>query len=218
MNDTTKTSIEAPSATSWALCEDHVAPSEALQQARDEATVADLTPISNGAAALLKVLTTATSATNVIEVGTVMGASALAFLEGMGTEGILTSIDAEAENQIAARRFLTAAGYRTSRFRLIAGRPLDVLPKMRDGAYDIVFINGDKLEYVEYVASALRLLRHGGLLILNDVLWHNKTADEADESDEAIIMREALEAVTAAESYTEALVPVGNGLLVAVKH
>lgn len=198
--------------------EDHVTPSEALQQARDEAILAGLTPISNGAASLLKVLTTAVQATNVIEVGTVMGSSALAFLEGMGAEGVLTSIDAEAENQIAARAFLSGAGYPTSRFRLIAGRPLDVLPKMRDGAYDIVFINGDKLEYVEYVANSLRLLRHGGLLVLNDVLWHNRTADESDESDEAIILREALEAVTAAESYTEALLPVGNGLLVAVKH
>ncbi len=91
------------------------------------------------------------------------------------------------------------------------------MPKLRDGAYDIVFINGDKLEYVEYVASALRLLRHGGLLIVNDVLWNNHVADPEDESDESIIIREALEAVTASESYTQALLPVGNGLLVAVK-
>lgn len=200
------------------MCEDYVIPSEELQQARDEAILAGLTPISNGTAGLLTLLATTTHATNIIEVGTVMGASALAFLAGTGTTGILTSIDAEAENQIAARRFLTQAGYPSSRFRLIAGRPLDVLPKMRDGAYDIVFINGDKLEYVEYVAGALRLLRHGGLLILNDVLWHNKTADESDESDESIIMREALEAVTAAESYTQSLLPIGNGLLIATKH
>ena len=89
--------------------------------------------------------------------------------------------------------------------------------KLRDGAYDIVFVNGDKLEYVEYVAGALRLLRHGGLLIVNDALWHNLVADEADEADETIIIREALDAVTASESYTQALLPVGNGLLVAVK-
>lgn len=92
-----------------------------------------------------------------------------------------------------------------------------MLPKLRDAAYDLVFVNGDKLEYVEYAAAAQRLLRPGGLLILHDVLWDGATADPDDESDEAIIIREALEAVTAAETYTQALVPVGNGLLVAVK-
>ena len=58
---------------------------------------------------------------------------------------------------------------------------------------------------------------HNGLLIVNDALWHNLVADEADEADETIIIREALDAVTASESYTQALLPVGNGLLVAVK-
>ena len=55
------------------------------------------------------------------------------------------------------------------------------------------------------------------LLVVNDALWHNKVAKTSDESDEAIIIREALEAVTNSESYTQALLPVGNGLLVAVK-
>ena len=91
------------------------------------------------------------------------------------------------------------------------------MPKLRDGAYDVVFINGDKLEYVEYVAGSLRLLRHGGMLIVNDALWHNEVADQSVETDESIIIREALDAVTASESYTQALLPVGNGLLVAVK-
>ena len=146
-----------------------------------------------------------------------MGASGLSFLEAMGADGVLTSIDPEADNQLPARALFLKAGHRTAQFRLIAGPPLEVMPKLRDGAYDVVFVNGDKLEYVEYVAGALRLLRHGGLLIVNDALWHNLVADEADEADETIIIREALDAVTASESYTQALLPVGNGLLVAVK-
>jgi len=209
--------VEHPNAASWSFAEDHVAPSPEVAEARDEAIVADLTPITTGVAATLKVLARAIDAKHVVEVGTLMGASALSFLEGMGEGGIVTSIDSEADNQLPARRFITRAGYPSSRFRLIAGAPLDVLPKLRDGAYDIVFINADKLEYVEYVAGSLRLLRHGGLLVVNDALWHNKVAKTSDESDEAIIIREALEAVTNSESYTQALLPVGNGLLVAVK-
>ena len=209
--------LVSPTAASWSFAEDHIEPSLEVAEARDDATVAGLAPISAGVAAALKVLTRAVGAKAVVEVGTLMGASGLSFLEAMGADGVLTSIDPEADNQLPARALFLKAGHRTAQFRLIAGPPLEVMPKLRDGAYDIVFVNGDKLEYVEYVAGALRLLRHGGLLIVNDALWHNLVADEADEADETIIIREALDAVTASESYTQALLPVGNGLLVAVK-
>lgn len=218
MNSTPARDADAPTSETWAYTEDFVTPRESLRHARDEAFVAGHVPISNGVASVLTVLAATTQAKAVVEVGTLMGASALAFFDGMGKDGILTSIDADAEHQLAARKFLSAAGYASSRFRLIAGTPLEVLPKLRDGAYDIVFINGDKLEYVEYVAGALRLLRHGGLLIVHDVLWHNTVADPKADGDETIIIREALEAVAESESYTQALLPVGNGLLVAVKH
>ena len=209
--------LEPPTPASWEFAEDHVPPTAEISEARDEATIAGLTPVSLGVVATLKVLTRAIGAKAVVEVGTMMGSSGLAFLGAMGTDGILTSIDVEADNQLPARKFFTAAGFPSSRFRLIAGSPIEIMPKLRDSAYDVVFINGDKLEYVEYVAGALRLLRHGGLLIVHDALWNNQVADDANESDESIIIREALDAVTASEAYTQALLPVGNGLLVAVK-
>ncbi|MHA6511109.1 O-methyltransferase [Tessaracoccus sp. Z1128] len=209
--------LEPPTAASWEFAEDHVPPTAEISEARDEAVIAGLTPVSHGVLALLKVLTRASGAKAVVEVGTLMGGSGLAFLEAMGDEGVVTSIDVEADNQLPARKFFAAGGFSSSRFRLIAGSPIEIMPKLRDGAYDIVFINGDKLEYVEYVAGSLRLLRHGGLLIVNDALWHNEVADNTVESDESIIIREALDAVSASESYTQALLPVGNGLLVAVK-
>lgn len=218
MNSTPASNVAAPTSDTWVYTEDFVTPSDDIRRARDEAFVAGHAPISNGVASLLTVLAATTGAKAVVEVGTMMGASALALFEGMGKDGILTSIDSDADNQISARGFLAAAGYPASRFRLIAGTPLEVLPKLRDGAYDIVFINGDKLEYVEYVAGALRLLRHGGLLIVHDVLWHNTVAQEDTDGDETIIIREALEAVIESESYIPALLPVGNGILVAVKH
>ena len=209
--------VNPPNAASWSFAEDYVVVSPTVAEARDEATVNTVTPITTGVAATLKMLARAINAKTVVEVGTLMGASGLSFLEGMGSDGVLTSIDAEADNQMPARALFIRDGFTTSRFRLIAGSPIEIMPKLRDGAYDIVFINGDKLEYVEYVASALRLLRRGGLLIVNDVLWHGGVADADDESDEAIIIREALDAITGSESYTQALMPVGNGLLVAVK-
>lgn len=207
----------APTADVWAWAEDYVPVSDAVREARDEAIVEGQVPVSTGVVAALSTIAQAMQATNIVEVGTMHGASGAAFLQAMGPTGVLTSIDAETENQLSARAVFNKAGFPSSRFRLIAGSPFEVLPKLRDGAYDIVFINGDKLEYVEYVAAAGRLLRPGGLLIVHDALWFNKVPDPDDESDEAIIIREALEAVMVSEEYTQAMLPVGNGLLLASK-
>lgn len=208
---------ETPTAASWGFAEDYAAGSEALRNARYDAITAGERPISNGVASTLTFLAKALGAKAVAEVGTGNGASGLALFTGMAPEGILTSIDPDADQQLRARQAFTAAGLASPRFRLIAGVPLDVLPKLRDGAYDLVFVNGDKLEYVEYVAESLRLLRPGGVLVLHDALWHNLVADPDNEDDETLIIREALEAITQTETFVPALLPVGNGLVVAVK-
>ncbi|HMR48158.1 MAG TPA: O-methyltransferase [Arachnia sp.] len=217
MNSTSR-SPQPPSAATWAFCETRVAPPPAVREAIDEATAAGHVPPSEGVLALLATLTRAVRAKAVVEIGTYMGASGLTFLSSMAHDGVLTSIDAEADNQYAARRLFLKAGLPSSRFRLIAGSPLDIMPKLRDGAYDLVFINGDKTSYVEYVISADRMLREGGMLVLHDALWHGDVADEDNEGDEALIIREAIDAIAQNEAYDYSLLPVGNGLLLAVKH
>lgn len=216
--DTTPSTTE-PSldARSWGYAEDFVAPDQLLRDAREQAVGLGIDTLSNGAATALRFLARLVQARAVVEVGTGTGVSGLALFEGMGRDGILTSIDAEAERQAAARKEFSSAGIASQRFRLIAGTPLDVLPKLRDGAYDMVFINGDKLEYVEYVAQALRLLRHGGVVVLHNALWRNLVADPDNEDDETLIIREALAAVAETEEFTSVLLPVGDGLLAAIK-
>ena len=136
---------------------------------------------------------------------------------GMASDGILTSIDLENEHQVAARQIFAAEGVPTRRVRLIAGSALNVLPKLSDGAYDMVVVDGDPLEFVEYVDQSLRLLRGGGLLVLHHALWKGLVADESNEDDETVIIREALQAVYDMDDFTASLLPVGDGLLVAVK-
>lgn len=216
--NSTPHSPQAPSAATWAYCETRVAPAPLVKEAVDEAKATGHVPPSDGVLALLTTLTRTLRAKAVVEIGTSLGTSGLTFLNSMPGDGILTSIDAEADNQNPARPLFAKAGLPTSRFRLIAGSPLEVMPKLRDGAYDLVFINGDKTSYVEYVISADRMLRDGGLLILNDVLWNGEVADESSESDEALIIREAIDAIAQNEAYDFSLLPVGNGVLVAVKH
>ena len=109
----------------------------------------------------------------------------------------------------------TAAGIPPRRVRLIAGSALQVLPKLSDRAYDLVLVDADPLEYVEYVEEALRLLRPGGLLLLHHALAGGRVADAANEDDETVIIREALTAVSDSEELSPVLLPVGDGLLVA---
>ena len=128
-------------------------------------------------------LAAAVGARAVVEVGTGAGVSGLWLLEGMPADGILTTIDIEAEHQRAAKEAYAAAGVAHQRTRVITGRALDVLPRMTDGAYDIVLIDADKEGYPGYVEEATRLLRSGGVLVLDNMLWHDKVADPAARDD-----------------------------------
>ena len=185
------------------------------QTARDRALDLGLTPVSEGVVTAIGLLARIVGAKNTIEIGTGTGVGALALLAGMAPDGVLTSIDPENELQMVAREILNAQGVPFRRARLIAGQPLVVLPKLNDKAYDLLFVNGDPLEYVEYSDQATRLLRPGGLLVVHHALWHNAVADDQIDADEPLIIREALAAVTTME-VPAALWPIGDGLLVAV--
>lgn len=208
----------APTAATWTFAEKFVPESETTITARQRAKQFGVSPVLPGVATTLTLIARITQARAVVEIGSGSGVSGLALFAGMTADGILTSIDIEAEHQVAAREAFTSAGIAARRFRLITGYALDVLPKLSDGAYDLVFIDGDKLEYGEYFEQALRLLRHGGVMVFDNALWHNRVADETNEDNETIVLREVLEAVAATENLTSSLVCAGDGLLIAVKH
>jgi predicted O-methyltransferase YrrM len=200
-----------------AFAEGFVGETEGGRAARKRALELDIDPISVGVASTLTVLARSLSARAVVEIGTGTGVGAAALLAGMTAEGVLTSIDAETENQMVAREVLTADGIASRRIRLIAGQPLVVLPKLSDGGYDLVFIDGDPLEFVEYIAQAERLLRPGGIVAVHHALWGGLVADDRNEDDEPLIIREALAVVLEGDVFTATLLPIGDGLLVAVR-
>lgn len=191
--------------------------SDAARRARERAAELEIPAVASDVAATLRMLARAVSAKAVAEIGTGAGVSGVALLEGMHPDGVLTSVDLEADHQAAARKAFQDLEVPQRRYRLIAGAALDVLPKLTDNAYDIVFVDGDKLEYGECVDEGLRLLRPGGLLILNDALWQGKIADTSNEEDETIVIREALWAVQSREDLSASILPVGDGLLVAAR-
>ena len=189
--------------------------SEIVREARDRAAELGCPAVSRPTAAVLRLLAASINAQAVVEVGTGAGVSGAALLSGMTPAGVLTSIDVEAEHQRVARETFAALGYDHTRARLIAGRALDVLPRMSDAAYDVVFVDGDKTEYPAILAQAKRLLRVGGLAIFDNVLWGGRVADAGERDAETTALRDLAAAVRSDDDWMPAMLAVGYGLLVA---
>ena len=103
---------------------------------------------------------------------------------------MLTTVDVEAEHQRLAKQTFTEAGIPSQRVRHDPGAALDVLPRLTDGHYDLVFCDGDKREYADYLTEALRLLRPGGVVAFDNALWHDRVADPAQRDAETVAIRE----------------------------
>lgn len=202
---------------SWDYAESFVAEDEILARARARGTEVGAMPIGQGGGAMLRFLARVVDARAVVEIGTGCGVSGVWLLRGMREDGILTSVDIEAEHQRLAREAFTEAGFTTQRTRLIVGRALEVLPRLSDGAYDLVLCDGRKTEYAEYLDQALRLLRVGGVVAVDNSLWHDRVADPAQRDPETVTVRELGKQVLEDERLVPVLLPVGDGLLCAVK-
>ena len=209
--------MSAQKPASWAYSEEFVEENDVIQAARLRGEELGCTPVLPGVGAALRLLAAAANAKAVVEVGTGAGVSGLWLLSGMPPDSILTTIDVEAEHQRAAKQAYAAAGVPPQRTRVITGRALDVLPRLTDAAYDMVVIDGEKTEYPLYVEQALRLLRSGGVLALDNMLWHDKVADPATRDETTTILRDLGKTLRDSDALLPALLPVGDGLMAAVK-
>ncbi len=188
-----------------------------LQTARSLAREFGLTPITPDAGAVLRLLAAAGEAKSVVEIGTGTGVSGVWLLRGMRPGGVLTTIDLDGEHQRVARRIFREAGFAGSRTRIITGHALDVLPRLADGLYDLVFVDADVTDYAGCVDGALRLLRPGGMLVLDGALAGGRVGDPVARDPETVAVREVVKAIRDAPQWVPALLPSSEGLLCAVK-
>jgi predicted O-methyltransferase YrrM len=202
---------------SWTYAEEFVGEDDVLTAARARAKEVGVSPIGNGGGAALRFLAAVTEARAVVEIGTGTGVSGVWLLRGMRPDGVLTTVDTEAEHQRLAKQAFTEAGIAPQRVRLIPGAALDVLPRLTDGHYDLVFADGDKTEYADYLSEALRLLKPGGIVAFDNALWHDRVADPAQRDGETVAIRELGRTVKEHDSLLPVLLPIGDGLLVAKK-
>ena len=196
----------------WKFADDFVVESEAITRARQQSLELGVDAISPSVGAQTAVIAAASGAQSILEVGTGTGVSGLWLLSG-APAATLTSIDNEIDHQQHARISFAEAGIMANRIRLITGKAGEVLPRMNENSYDIVFIDADPQSVIEYVEHGLRLTRPGGTVLVAHALWRGRVADPVQRDEVATGFRNLLTEIAASGAVVSALSPVGDGLL-----
>jgi len=165
--------------------------------------------------ALLQVLVRMLRAKRCIEVGTFTGYSALSVALALPRDGKIVCCDVSEEWTAIARRYWKKAGV-AAKIDLRIAPALDTLAKLR-GRYDFAFIDADKPNYTKYYERCLELLRKGGVVAVDNTLWGGSVIDSSDRSESTVALREFNKRVAKDRRVDIALVPVGDGLTLAVK-
>src|ERR1700756_4884278 len=210
----------APPSRAESLCahaEGSISEDAILAAARERAVDIGAGAVTPAVGALLSLLARLSGGKAVAEVGTGAGVSGLWLLSGMSADGALTPIDTEPEYLRRAKQAFSEAGIGPSRTRLISGRAQDVLTRLADESYDLVFIDADPIDQPDYVVEGVRLLRSGGVIVVHRAGLGGRAGDPAARDAEVVAVREAARLIAEDERLTPALVPLGDGVLAAVR-
>ena len=155
-----------------------------------------------------------------LELGTFTGYSALAIAEALPPDGRLICCDIDAEATALAERYWAEAGL-ADRIQLRLGPALDALAEIEreylPGSFDLVFIDADKQPYDRYYETALRLLRRGGLVLLDNVLWMGRVADPARTDPDTAALKRVNQKIHGDARVSLSVLPLGDGLTIARK-
>jgi len=181
-----------------------------------EAAAENIPIVSSSIGHALRVLVRATAARRIVEVGTATGYSALWMASALPTDGRIITIDPDRSRTDRARAHWRAAGV-ADRIEVISGTALEELPKL-SGPFDLAFIDALKSEYAGYLAAVLRLLRAGGTVLVDNLLWDGRAsgAVPGDDADTRAI-REFNRLFVRHPQLDATILSVGDGLGVGVK-
>ncbi|WP_299556896.1 O-methyltransferase [uncultured Mycolicibacterium sp.] len=200
-----------------AHAEGSISEDEIVAAARERAVDIGAGAVTPAVGALLSVLARLTGARAAVEVGTGAGVSGLWLLSGMRDDGVLTTIDVEPEHLRLAKQAFAEAGIGPGRTRLISGRAQEVLTRLADASYDLVFIDADPVDQPQFVTEGVRLLRPGGVIVVHRAALGGRAGDASARDAEVTAVREAARLIAEDERLTPVLVPLGDGLLVAAR-
>lgn len=187
-------------------------------QARARGVELGTTDATSGSGAFLRYLAFTLKAQSVVEVGTGSGVGSLWLLDGMLESGTLTSIDDEMEHTQIAKLAFSEADIAQGRYRLITNTVVDVISKLTDRAYDLVVLRHDPEDLSYVIGEAHRILRSGGALVIDNYYGSGKVSDAAQRDPKTVALRDAGKIIkNDSEHWVSALIPIGDGLLIATK-
>ena len=150
---------------------------------------------------------------NVLEIGTFTGLSALSIALALPDDGKLIALDKDKETNKIAESFFKKANL-NNKIQTIVKPALDSLDELKNSKFDMVFIDADKMNYKEYYERSLKLLDKGGLIIIDNVLWHGEVADEDNLDKFTVNIRDFNTYVANDKRVEQIIVPLGDGMTV----
>ena len=150
---------------------------------------------------------------NVLEIGTFTGLSALSIALALPDDGKLIALDKDKETNKIAESFFKKANL-NNKIQTIVKPALDSLDELKNSKFDMVFIDADKMNYKEYYEKSLKLLDKGGLIIVDNVLWHGEVADEDNLDKFTVNIRDFNTYVANDKRVEQIIVPLGDGMTV----
>jgi caffeoyl-CoA O-methyltransferase len=150
---------------------------------------------------------------NVLEIGTFTGLSALSIALALPEDGKLTALDKNEETNKVALSFFKKAN-QDHKIQTIIKPALESLDDLKNNKFDMVFIDADKMNYKKYYERSLKLVNKGGLIIIDNVLWHGEVADETNVDKFTLNIREFNAHIEQDKRVEQIIVPLGDGMTV----
>ena len=150
---------------------------------------------------------------NVLEIGTFTGLSALSISLALPEDGKLIALDKNEETNKIALSFFKKAN-QTHKIQTIVKPALETLDELNNKKFDMVFIDADKMNYKAYYEKSLGLINRGGLIVIDNVLWHGEVTDEKNDDKFTINIREFNKFVSEDKRVEQIIIPLGDGMTV----
>ena len=173
--------------------------------------------ISISQAQFLQTLIKVSNVKKILEIGSFTGFSALSMAMALPADGILISLDKNPEFSNKAKYFYDKA--KENRIKQIIKPAIESLKELKDTKklFDLIFIDADKENYLNYYESCMNLIDKKGLIVIDNVLWHGEVADEANNDKFTNIIRHFNNHVKQDKRITKNIVPIGDGLTICIK-
>ena len=162
---------------------------------------------------LLHLIIKTSNIKNVLEIGTFTGLSSLSISLALPSDGKLIALDKNEETNKIAMNFFKKAN-QDHKIKTITKPALESLEELKNNKFDMVFIDADKMNYKEYYEKSLKLMNKGGLIIIDNVLWHGEVADENNIDKYTLNIREFNTHVANDKRVEQIIIPLGDGMTV----